>query len=200
MSEANNTGRGTLLLIAGIPLAIILASTVLWFSVSRGGFDLVGALGTANKGRLLEPPVALAQLEPLDAQGQPYSASGAEPIWRILVRGAADCDEQCRHLLYYTRQIHTAMGKYSPRIERAYLAAGAAPGDAGPAALLDDYPELKLLYTSAPATQALPGGDGAPAAYFVMDPEGWIILAYTADADGKDIMADLKFLLKNSGG
>ena len=67
-------------------------------------------------------------------------------------------------------------------------------------ALAKDYPDLNLLYTSAPAAESLGAtGAGAPA-YFIMDPAGWVILSYVAEADGKDIMADLKFLLKNSNG
>jgi hypothetical protein len=62
---------------------------------------------------------------------------------------------------------------------------------------------MKLLYT---ATSIFEGGLGAGAggletpAYYVVDPNGWIMLAYAANADGKDLMADLKFLLKNSNG
>lgn len=191
-----------LLLIAGVPVVIILAATWLWYYVASGRLDIVSVLGTANLGRLLDPPVAVADLSPVDGAGQVFSPHGDQPLWRIVLLGGAECDESCRHLLYYTRQIHTAMGKYASRIERVYLAAGANPAENPLGGLAGDYPRLKLLYTSAPASQALLAATaGAPEpAYFVMDPEGWIILSYAADADGKDIMADLKFLLKNSSG
>ena len=62
---------------------------------------------------------------------------------------------------------------------------------------------MKLLYTSSSSFQALlednRTGSGQPA-YYLVDPHGWIILSYQADMDGKDLMADLKFLLKNSNG
>lgn len=191
-----------LLLIAGIPLMIILASTWLWYYVASGRLDIVSVLGTANRGNLLEPPVDLAQLSPLDSSGNMFSVPDQPPLWRIVLLGRGDCRDSCRHLLYYTRQIHTAMGKYANRIERVYLAAGANPGENPLGELAGDYPRLNLLYTSAPAVNALleAAGNASEPAYFVMDPEGWIILSYPADADGKDIMADLKFLLKNSSG
>jgi hypothetical protein len=200
VTEANKRNRTTLLAIAGIPVFIILAATGLWYSVSSGGLDLVAALGTANKGRLLDPPVALAELDPRGADGRPFKLPGGGSTWHILLLGGERCEEECRHLLYYTRQIHTAMGKYTNRIERVYLATGVPPGDKPLGELAGDYPQLNLLYTSAPATAALLQADESSAAYFVMDPEGWVILSYSADADGKDIMADLKFLLKNSNG
>ena len=132
-------------------------------------------------------------------------------VQRIMILGGETCDETCAHLVYYTRQIHTAMGKYTNRIERVFLAEGAAPGANPLGALAEDYPELNLLYTAAPAGRTLreavaslapAAGSGAATepSYFVVDPQGWVILGYTAEADGKDIMADLKFLLKNSSG
>jgi hypothetical protein len=206
VSEKISKNRMALLLIAGIPVIIILASTWLWYFVASGRLDLVGALGTSNKGLLLSPPVALEELRPRDVRGQPFQALADKPLWRILILGGESCDQDCRQMVYYTRQIHTAMGKYSNRIERLYLAAGSEPGSNPLGELVEDYPKLNLLYTSAPAAETLlaaTGPDlatGERPAYFVVDPEGWVILAYAAEADGKDIMADLKFLLKNSNG
>ena len=129
-SGAKN-GRMTLLLIAGIPLIMILASSWLWFYVAGGKVDLVDMLGTANRGTLLSPPVALDELSVTDADGMPFSATGsAEPMWRILIPVTQSCEESCLETLHYTRQIHAAMGKYRLRIERMGLLMGQ---DASPA-------------------------------------------------------------------
>jgi len=126
-----------------------------------------------------------------------------EPLWRILVPIVGTCDEACFELLHYTRQIHTALGKYKLRIERTALVVGGDRDSPWLQELARDYPKLKLLYTAPAAfaalTNALPEG-GTKSAYYVVDPYGWVILAYAADEDGKDVMADLKFLLKNSNG
>ena len=203
MNTELNKNRLTLLMIAGIPVIIILASSWLWYYVASGRLDIVGALGTANQGALLDPPLAFGELGAVDAAGQNAQLAGERPLWRILLPAADGCDEACRELLHYTRQIHTAMGKYRGRIERVMLAS--SPIDP---ALVAEYPALNLLYTSPSGLDALAGAplvaDAAAAetpavpAYYLVDPAGWIILAYGADADGKDIMADLKFLLKNS--
>ena len=196
--------RRTLLLIAGIPLVILLGATWLWFAVSSGALNLVGMLGTANRGDLLSPPVSLEQLQAAEADTTPFDPlSLEEPIWRILVPVVGGCDAACLDLLHYTRQIHTALGKYKLRIERTALVVAEDRSAPWLQALARDYPKLKLLYT-APApftalTSALPEG-GTKSDYYVVDPYGWVILAYAADEDGKDVMADLKFLLKNSNG
>ncbi len=210
-TDSTHKNRMALLLIAGIPVVIILASTWLWYYVASGRLDLVNVLGTANKGSLLSPPVSMEALGALQAPGQAFQARRERPLWRIMILGGESCDEACAQLVYYTRQIHTAMGKHTNRIERLFLAEGAAPGANPLGALASDYPKLNLLYTSAPAGQTLraavvdagqadAAGDLSEPAYFVVDPEGWVILAYPAEADGKDVMADLKFLLRNSNG
>jgi hypothetical protein len=196
--------RRTLLLIAGIPMVILLGATWLWFAVSSGALNLVDMLGTANRGDLLSPPVSLEQLQAVDAKAAPFDPlSVDEPLWRILVPVVGGCDAACLELLHYTRQIHTALGKYKLRIERTALVVGEDQNAAWLQELARDYPKLKLLYTApapfAALTSALPKG-GTKSAYYVVDPYGWVILAYAADEDGKDVMADLKFLLKNSNG
>lgn len=194
MTTELNKNRLALLLIAGIPVMIILASTWLWYYVASGRLDIIGMLGTANQGSLLEPPLALGELAAMDAANQqPASLDSPRAVWRILLPAADGCDESCREMLHYTRQIHTAMGKYQPRIERILLAS--SPIDPQLAA---DYPELKVLYTAASSLDRLSAAAAGDTAYYVVDPAGWVILGYRADADGKDMMADLKFLLKNS--
>jgi cytochrome oxidase Cu insertion factor (SCO1/SenC/PrrC family) len=203
-STNSNNSRRIFLLIAGIPVIIILAASWLWFYVASGKLDLVDMLGTFNRGTLLSPPVAVEDLQLVDASGQTYTEYTLEPaLWRIVVPGRSGCDVQCRDVLHYTRQMHTAMGKYKNRIERVFLGLDMNGSEPLSAELAAQYPQMKLLYT---ATSIFEGGLGAGAggletpAYYVVDPNGWIMLAYAANADGKDLMADLKFLLKNSNG
>ncbi len=195
MTDTTRANRTVLLLIGGLPVTMILLASWLWYYVASGELDIVGVLGTANQGDLLEPPLPLAESPLLDVGGSPVELFNADnSLWRILIVGSADCDEACAQRLYYTRQIRTAMGKYRPRIERVYLAPNAAAAKGLDKALLGEHPELKVLYTSQPpAFPATPAPD-----YFLVDPRGWVMMSYPAGADGKLIMADLKFLLKNS--
>ena len=203
MTEAANKNRQLLLLIAGLPLIMVLLASWLWFYVASGDIDLVAWLGTANKGELLSPALPLKDLQLTDHAGQPVYPFVGAPRWRILIPGAGVCDEDCGQLLYYTGQIHTAMGKYATRIERVYLITGGDAGEMFSQPVLQQHPDLKVLYTSAPAWSGLVAGAlGADtrAAYFLVDPRGWIMMYYKSETDGKDVMVDLKFLLKNSRG
>lgn len=204
MNTADNKNRMTLLLIAGLPVMIILASSWLWYYVASGKLDLVDILGTANRGSLLQPPVNLAELQVVDKEGLDFEpAADDKPRWRIMVPGGNDCDADCLQLLHYTRQMHRAMGKYQNRIERVFLGIGMDGSEPLNGELQQRYPRLKLLYTPSASFQAQLEdrwtAAGQPA-YYLVDPRGWVILSYQAETDGKDLVADLKFLLKNSNG
>ena len=120
MTDPGKGNRRILLAIAGIPLLILLAASLLWFLVASERLDLVAMLGTANRGELLEQPLQVRTLELADAGGVAFDPAVGKPLWRILVRGGENCAEDCRELLYYTRQIHRAMGKYHNRIGRVF--------------------------------------------------------------------------------
>ena len=46
----------------------------------------------------------------------------------------------------------------------------------------------------------VPEGQLQANAWYLVDPSGWVMMRYSADVNYKDVIGDLKFLLKNSGG
>ena len=54
--------RRVLLLIAGIPVGMMLAATALWWAVQQGYVDILGSVGTANHGALVDPPRSLSDV------------------------------------------------------------------------------------------------------------------------------------------
>lgn len=217
MNDATpDRGRMILLLIAGIPVTMILAATWLWYFVARGELDLVGALGTANRGELVQPPRQLDDAGLSDAQGNRRPYSDLEPKWTLLLPGSAECGATCESSLYITRQIHIALGRNMPRVRRLFVSesppaeiALTAPvlSDDRPrpesfTALLDrDHRDLSPLRIAPGSTARLfPEWEAHPDTWYLVDPDGWIMMSYNSDIPYKDVIADLKFLLKNSGG
>lgn len=209
-------GRLVLALIAGIPLIVILASSWLWFFVARGELDLVGALGTANSGELLQPPRQALDAGWRDAEGTPFRLPPS-PKWVLLVpqRGAR-CAANCEQRLFLTRQIHTALGKSMDRVRRA-LVTDAEPGSLALAvdALSDDRPlpaafadylrreqrGLAVWFSdSAALGELFAEYPRAAESWYLMDPGGWVMMRYDDSVPYKDVIADLKFLLRNSNG
>jgi len=210
------SGRMVLLLIAGIPVTMILAATWLWFFVVRGDLDLVEALGTANHGSLVQPPRALGDAMLPDDAGVRHRQNPREPQWTLLVVGSAECAATCERTLYVTRQIHAASGRYMPRIRRVFVSetpameielTAAALSDGRPlpgdftAWLARDHLEVVVLQLeSGVSEQLFPEWRADPATWYLVDPRGWIMMTYNDQTSYKGVIADLKFLLKNSGG
>lgn len=211
--------RMILLLIGGIPVTMILAATWLWFFVVRGDLDLVGVLGTANRGTLVQPPRLLGDHDMIDASGGPVSVAGSDPRWVMLIPVAGGvCDADCEHRLYETRQIHLAMGKDFNRLRRVYISDygvastqlvvptlsdgrhGTAAGDFA-AYLASEHSDLQTVTLPVQSYAALfPEQAADTSTWYLADPAGWVMMSYNKAVPYKDVISDLKFLLKNSGG
>ena len=223
MTETNNRtgGRAILLLIAGLPVTMILASTWLWYFVERGDIDIIGALGTANSGELLPEPLNIRALEFEAADGSQASlATSEEPKWTLmLVNDGPSCDADCNELLYLTRQIRIAIGRDYQRTQRLLVvdtpietiqsSGEAGAGESGSnsesilaGALLPqlerEHVDLKVWRRNGQAV--VPDGQLMPNSWYLVDPSGWVMMRYSTEVNYKDVIGDLKFLLKNSGG
>lgn len=170
--------------------------------------------GSTNKGELIWPPMSISDLNASDHQGQPLTryfsldepgaaALMSESQWVLLVTGNQACDEQCQQALYTVRQVNTALGKESDRVSRI-LASSTELGDAR-AEIAKQYPKLSLASMNVDALNSFAQGhfenvETVTNAWniWVVDPLGNVILRYEADRHGKDILKDLKRLLKLS--
>ena len=216
-TDASNNNRLVLLLIAGIPVTMILAASWLWYFVVEGDLDLVGMIGTANQGTLVQPPRQLDDAALVDSAGLPitWGDSEQEPRWILVVPSPGPtCDEACERRLYLTRQIHIAMGKEFNRIGRAYVSdtaveetalavdalsdGGAMPADLDEL-LARDHRGLRVLGVGSDDFSTLfPELTQNPETWYLVDPAGWLMMSYDDSDDYRDVISDLKFLLKNS--
>lgn len=181
--------------------------------------------GQTNKGRLIDPPVPFASLSVRDSAGKVLGAGFADKHWWLLHVMEGDCATACRNRLFQMRQVRRALGKEGDRLRQALV----LTSEASPATrelLAREFPDFVLLVGEAApidaafrAGVATPGpgrsGAGAPAAgakpasqageLYIMDPMGWIMLAYPPEANEKrsvekaeDVLSDLRKLLKAS--
>lgn len=215
-TDRQTNNRMVLLLIAGVPVTMILGATWLWYFVVRGDLDLVGTLGTANRGALVQPPRQIDDAVLLEADGLPFVYGDLEPRWSMLIPGSGGrCDASCEETLYETRQIHAAMGKEYNRLRRLYVSES-APEDTLlevqqlsdkhpiPASfsryLANEHRGLKpLVLGPGQIDQLFAEYRAEPGTWYLVDPAGWIMMSYNREVSYKDVIADLKFLLKNSG-
>lgn len=215
-AAAPGNGRLILALIAGIPVTVILAASWLWYFVVQGDLDIVGRLGTANAGDLLQPPRQSLEAGWRGREGDGYALK-EEPKWTLLIpHPAGPCDSLCERRLYEVRQIHEALGKTLGRVQRAMVTT--TPADdltLAVDALSDERPLPANFYrylerdqrgldlwfsTEADFSSMFPEMREQPDSWYLMDPAGWVMMRYDDSVSYKDVISDLKFLLKNSNG
>ena len=190
--EKSPTGRGHLRMLAlwGIPIILMVAA---WLVYTTG----IGIpLGTSNRGLLVQPAIAIDDLLP---------PPGQRPQWTLLIRGDSECNVRCRENLYLTRQAHIALNRNGWKVRRVYL----YEGKDAPAELTDflarEHPQM-ALHSIVPNILARrlekaeePPGFSSLDAFYLVDPEGFLMMAYDEQHGGGDLLKDLKFLLRIGG-
>ena len=148
--------------------------------------------GRSNHGTLLEPIVSLSDAGP----GSPLLGR-SEAGWVLLYANPAECDDACRQALYTTRQARTMLGREMDRVVRVFLHGQSAPDTVFLAAehegliTLADASLAALLESKRPAQ--LPAGG-----YFLIDPLGNLVMYFEPDINPRDMVDDIKHLLRLS--
>jgi hypothetical protein len=169
--EARRRSRRTLVLIAIVAIAPVVASYVAYYLFPRDK--------QVNYGQLL------ATQAPPDAR----LLAEFKGKWVLAVFAPGACDAPCKAALYATSQARTIQGREMDRLVRVWLVPDAAPSDP---ALLAEHPDLAVrrgTFASWPA-----GSDRI----YLVDPLGNLVLAWPHDPDIKKMAADIGRLLKAS--
>jgi hypothetical protein len=182
------TGRGRLqlLLIAAVFFGPLLVATWMYQS---------GALtpeGRSNHGRLLEPVTRLA-----DATPESPVIDLAEGRWIMLYTNENACDETCFEALYKMRQTRQMVGREMDRLLRVFLHGESTPDRVR---LEGEHPGLITITDKRLASllDAKRPGDALPGGIYLIDPLSNLVMYFPPDLDPRDMVDDVKHLLKLS--
>lgn len=183
------SGQLKLLAIIGVVILPIVAAYVM----AKLGVGIPDS--QTNRSNLVEPAITVedwgASIEPLG-----YGAP-----WRLVVTAAEDCDRSCLDLIHEARQINVALGREAGRVEHHLWLARDASEELQQS-LARDYPRLGQAsiqttpYRSSLANHPEDWRQGAQ--LWVVDPLGRVVLRQDPDKPGKQMLDDLKHLLKVS--
>jgi hypothetical protein len=203
-ATARKKNRRDLLLILGSIVFVIVSATILYRLADSGQINLAKMLGTSNRGMLVTPPRQVDDIMLLDRSGKPVKLSSLTPEWNFLIANAGDCPKFCMDTLYLTRQIRTSLGADSLRVRRILISKQMPIDPSMHALIQQEHEGLEVLYTTPDQFDRLfantqPGLDPLAAnTFFVVDPMGWLMMSYDQNNTYKDVIRDMKFLLKNS--
>jgi hypothetical protein len=191
MEDPRSRGRRQLLIVAAVFLLPVIAAFAMYYG------QLWRPTGSSSKGELIDParPLVVAGLR--HADGTPADASVFHDKWTLLYIGDGACDADCRTALVFGRQSRLALNNEMTRVQRVFLATAHCCDSAYLAA---EHPGLIALDASSPDAQALLAqfpGDRAHS-LFIVDPLGNLMMRHDASHTTKDLLSDLKKLLKLS--
>jgi hypothetical protein len=119
-----------------------------------------------------------------------------EARWQLLVSAPQGCEADCQQLVYLARQIQIGLGRDASRASHALSSAQPLSADYT-TTLTREYPQLKRYPLDLSLYRKAAPGIEAPQLWIV-DPHGNLVLRYGADVNGKDLLNDLRQLLKLS--
>jgi hypothetical protein len=165
-----------LLLIAFVPMFIAYAA---FFH-----FPNWAPAGTTNHGELISPSL----------DGLTMSVDLADfDTWVLIQPVDGRCGDECRKMLYLSRQVVTGLGKDANRVQRAVLISRDTPN------LMEhlngEHPDVKVVLG---VTTVKPVASIDGPVLLLMDPNHNVMMLYSLDKAGKPMLRDLKHLLKIS--
>jgi hypothetical protein len=180
--EARARGRRTLLLLALVVIAPVIASYSAYYFFPREQ--------RTNYGELLATPApALAGTR---ADGQPFALSQLRGKWVLVAGAPGACAASCAGALHATRQARTIQGREMERVQRVWLVLDDVMPDP---ALLAQHLDLMVVHVPRSTAAALPAGADR---IYLVDPLGNLVLAFPADPDIRKLAKDIERVLKAS--
>ena len=203
--EAQQKNRRILLIMT----AIIVVPFLLAYTMFRTGLGMPG--GTTNQGQLILPPLHIDKIGLRDRDGNALDYQFADGLWTLLLIGEGACDARCQEALYLTRQVHIALGKDANRVVRFYAVKGALTDESTAGLIKAEHPRLVSIAVDDQVLSRYLSNENRAASLpfnsaqltsesyvLVVDPLGNIMMYYTPEHTGKQMLKDLKKLLKNS--
>ena len=191
MQDPRARGRRTLLVVAAMFFAPVIVAFALYYG------QLWRPSGSSSKGELITParPLEVAGLR--HADGSAAAADVLTDKWTLIYIGDGACDADCRTALVFGRQTRLALNNEMTRVQRVFLATGNCCANDYFAA---QHPGLIALDASSPEAARLLGQfpPQRASSLFIVDPHGNLMMRHDAAHTTKDLLSDLKKLLKLS--
>jgi hypothetical protein len=188
------SGRMQMALILLVCAAPVVASYWAFYVARPGG-------GEAAYGSLIQPTVAMPQVDAIDLQGRSVPLRSLKGQWLLVVVGTGACDAACEQRLLLQRQLREMLGRDRDRVDKVWLITDEATLK----------PELRQALSTLPPVTALrvPGavveawlnpaaGHALEDHLYLVDPMGEWMMRMPAAPDPSKVKRDLERLLRAS--
>jgi hypothetical protein len=176
-------GRRTLILVA-----LIFASPMLLAAVLIAGGWMPE--GRRNYGVLIDPPVSVATTTATLQTGDVFTFTTPQWHWTLLVRMPAQCDQPCLDRLDQLGNLRISLGRHAAKLRIAINQSPPSNSVLGRASGVYVVPQWPVT-----AAQLLPESNQSFTLALV-DPAGYLMMRYDAQADLARVRKDLGKLIR----
>jgi cytochrome oxidase Cu insertion factor (SCO1/SenC/PrrC family) len=189
--QRKKRGRMTLVFIAlAFIVPVLVAAWMQRVALREGVWD------STNHGTLIEPPLALRDFLLPTYTGSVFTLAELKGKWTMLyvAPSPVECDAACKQAVYHMRQIRLALNKDMPRIQRVLLA---APESVWMEEIAAEYEGMHIVFDIGGSNSLWQQLEPLPGIYLI-DPLGNVMMVFAPATDPRDILKDIKKLLRIS--
>lgn len=165
-------------------------------------YNVGGTEETVNKGEFLNPIVQMMDLGLTTEDGEKALQNNVYGHWHMMFFMNGDCNKACEETIYTMRQIKTSFHKESPRITNVLIHFEKEFSEEFKGKIKTHYANFDRYFASKDVFNKALGYSGNELMnkniIFIVDPIGNVILKYNNEQTAKDIISDIKRLLKAS--
>lgn len=165
-------------------------------------YNIGGTENTVNQGEFVKGGVQLLDLGITDQAGSAVTEKQLYGHWHMMFFMQNDCKGLCEETIYTMRQIKTSFHKDSERMTNVLIHFDKKFSDSFKARIKTHYANFDRYFADRELFNKALGFQGnelmSKRMIFIVDPIGNVILKYNKDKTAKDIISDLKRLLKAS--
>jgi cytochrome oxidase Cu insertion factor (SCO1/SenC/PrrC family) len=188
--------RSRILFLALIALFVIPFLGAEWlYQRTREG----GVWNTSNRGTLIKLARPLQTFSLVDQAGRQYDVERFRGHWTFAFVASNPCDEFCRKNIYHMRQVWISLGRDSNRLQRLLLLSSDEQ-KSDLREFLEVYPQTDVVIDADNQLiqQMITANPAVEPAIMLVDPLTNIMMSFPQSMDPRDILRDLRKLLKVS--
>ncbi len=185
------------------------SNRTLWILIASFAIPMIAAyvyyflgddFSRGNNGKLISPMINIESLSLTDEAGQLKSKDELTHKWKMLYVVGSACDAICSEKLYLMRQMNKALGKNAHRFQHMLIHTDKMSEEFDQLIKSEHTAALHSYTSKDTLSQALNDIDKdlTSNSIYIMDPLGNIMMQYSPDITPKQILKDLKRLLKIS--
>lgn len=165
-------------------------------------YSIGGTQETVNNGEFVKGEVQLLNMGLTGIDGKAATEKQLYGHWHMMTFTASDCGKVCEERVYTMRQIKTSLHKESPRLTNVLIHFGKDISEQFKGKIKTHYANFERYYGEQEIFNHQLGYKGRDLVdkqiMFIVDPIGNVILKYDGTETAKEIISDIKRLLKAS--